>query len=71
MQTEQEKVLREVARRLMVGQKVSPEEIAFYRGYLAGAKWAAGHPAQAIKSLEKAAKAAWLVAQQEEAESLE
>jgi hypothetical protein len=60
-----------LARKILAGQKVSPEEIAYMRGYIAGSEWAASHPAQAIKSLERAATVAWLQAQQEEADSLE
>lgn len=62
-----------LSKRLMAGEAVSLEEIAFRRGYFAGAEWAARHPAEAIKSLERAASRAYVLAQarQEEAASSE
>lgn len=69
VQKAKDRWMHELAKRLMRGEKVSPEEIAWRRGYFAGAEWAASHPKQAIKSLERAATAAYVLAQQEEADS--
>lgn len=51
--------LRRLAERLMAGQKVESDEIAFHRGFYFGAEWIIGHPEEAIKSLEDAARKAY------------
>ncbi len=62
---DKQRVTNEVARRLMAGGKVSAEEIAYYRGFYQGAVYVLEHPAQAEKSLERAANVAWLLVQAE------
>jgi hypothetical protein len=56
-----------IARRLMSGQKVSDEEIAYNRGFYYGAEWILKHPEEAEKSLEHAALGAWRMLLLEEA----
>lgn len=51
--------LQGLAGRLMSGSEVSPEEIAYMRGFYYGARWIIEHPEEAEKSLERAARAAW------------
>ncbi len=57
------KVMQEMAARLMKGDKPSSEEIEFYRGFYQGAVYVLEHPAQAERNLERAARTAWLLAQ--------
>lgn len=68
---DKQRVTNDVARRLMAGGKVSAEEIAYYRGFYQGAVYVLEHPAQAEKSLERAANVAWLLVQSELAKEQE
>lgn len=54
-----------LAARLMGGKPVSPEELAFHRGFYAGADWIIGHPEKAMESLERAASHAHTLLQVE------
>lgn len=63
--------LASLARRLMSGGKVSPEEIAYMRGFYYGARWIIEHPEKAEESLERAARAAWRMTLIEAAEIAE
>ncbi len=62
---DKQRVTNEVASRLMAGEKIGPEEIAYYRGFYQGAVYILEHPAQAEKRLERAARTAWLLVQSE------
>lgn len=68
---DKQRVTNDVAKRLMAGGKVSAEEIAYYRGFYQGAVYVLEHPAQAEKSLERAASVAWLLVQNELAKGQE
>lgn len=68
---DREHYLSGVARRLMAGQKVSPEEIAYMRGFYFGARWIIEHPEKAEESLERAARDAWRMVLLESAEMTE
>jgi hypothetical protein len=57
--------LRRFAERLMAGEEVGSDEIAFHRGFYMGAEWITGHPEEAIKSLEQAAVRAYSHARRE------
>jgi hypothetical protein len=54
-----ERFMARFAGRLMAGQEVDPEEIAFHRGFYLGADWITAHPEEAIKTLEAAAERAY------------
>lgn len=54
-----------LTKRQMAGEEVSQREIDFNRGFFQGALWALGHPDQAMTSLERAARQAWLAAELE------
>lgn len=54
-----------IARRLMAGEKVDQREIDFHRGFYYGALWILGHPEEAEKSLERAARQAYLAVELE------
>ena len=62
---DKQRVTNDVARRLMAGGTVSSEEIAYYRGFYQGAVYVLEHPAQAERSLERAASVAWGLVQAE------
>lgn len=57
--------LSSLAKRLIRGGKTTDEEIAFMRGFYSGATWVVSYPLEAEKSLETAARIAWLLAQEE------
>lgn len=57
--------LSSLAKRLIRGGKTTAEEIAFMRGFYSGATWVVSYPLEAEKSLETAARIAWLLAQEE------
>lgn len=62
---DKQRVTNDLARRLMQGRKVSAEEVAYYRGFYQGAVYVLEHPAQAERSLERAASVAWALVQNE------
>ena len=55
----------DLAVRIANGEKVSPEEIAFMRGFYLGAKWLLDTPDKAFENLNKAARLAWKKAVEE------
>ncbi len=61
----EEKIRTAIANRIWRGATVSPEEIAYQRGFYQGCIWVLSHPENAEKSLEKAARMAWLLSQDE------
>lgn len=58
-----DKFERSITKRLFKGEVVSPEEIAFYMGYLAGGTDLLDTPEKAEENLERAARAAWAAVQ--------
>lgn len=62
---DKKRVTDELARRMMAGQQIPPEEVEFYRGFYRGAVYVLMHPEVAEKNLERAANVAWLLAQKE------
>jgi hypothetical protein len=50
------------ARRLMAGEKIDPEQLAYMRGYFSGAEFVVKHPDVAYASLERSARLAWAMA---------
>ena len=67
VRADRERFLLRLAKRLMAGEEVSQREIDFQRGFAQGAEWVVGHPEQAEASLERAARKAWRMAQEEQA----
>ena len=65
VRVDRERFLTKLAKRLMAGEEVSQREIDFHRGFYQGAEWVVGHPENAEASLERAARAAWRMAQKE------
>lgn len=65
IKADKDKYMAGIAARLMKGTKVSPEELAFHRGFYAGAEWIIGHPEQAMKALDSAARVAYLLIETE------
>jgi len=54
-----------LARRLMRGESIPQGEIDFNRGFYQGVEWILGHPEEAEASLERAARRAYRMAQEE------
>jgi hypothetical protein len=68
---QKERFLLSIARGLMAGKTPNPLEVAYRRGYFQGSKETVDAPEKAAISLERAARAAWINAQVEEAEGSE
>jgi hypothetical protein len=66
VKADRERFLLGIARRLMNGEVVDQLEIAHHRGFYQGALWVLGHPEEAEKNLERAARAAWVMANLEQ-----
>jgi hypothetical protein len=62
---DRERFLAGLTRRLMSGDPVDQREIDFHRGFYYGAEWVLGHPEEAEKSLERAARLAWAITTEE------
>jgi hypothetical protein len=60
-----ERFLGDLAKRLMGGDTVTSEEIAYHRGFYQGAFYVLAHPEVAEKNLERAARMAYMLAQEE------
>lgn len=71
VRADRERFFAKIAKRLMRGEPVSKEEIDFHRGFYQGAEWVIGHPEEAEASLERAARRAWRMAQEELAKQAE
>jgi len=65
VRADRERFLMRLAKRLMSGQVVDQREIDYQRGFYQGAEWVIGHPEEAEASLERAARRAWRMAQDE------
>lgn len=65
------RIMEGVATRLLAGEKVTQEEIEFYRGFYQGAVFVLQHPEHAERNLERAARVAWLLVQSEVAAEAE
>jgi hypothetical protein len=63
VQGTKKRFMQGLASRLMEGEAVTQSEIDYRRGFFDGAEWAASHPKEAIKSLERAAERAYSLAQ--------
>lgn len=57
---EKSKLMQRIADKLMDGQEVGSEEIAFHRGFYYGALWIAEYPDEVVKDLERAARREWV-----------
>lgn len=70
---QKKKFLDDVTRRLWQtpAQPPSVEEIEFHKGFHQGALWVLKHPEWAMTNLSKAARAAWLLEQNQEAQAEE
>lgn len=55
------KVKAVLAERLWKGEKLTPEEVAYQKGFYQGCIWVLAHPEHAERSLETAARAAYLL----------
>jgi len=64
-EADRERFFAKLARRLMKGESIPQGEIDFNRGFYQGVEWILGHPEQAEASLERAARKAWRLAQEE------
>ena len=65
VEREEKKFLDDITRRLWEHPANPPtvEEIEFHKGFQQGALWVLKHPEWALSSLRKAARAAWLLEQ--------
>lgn len=63
--SDKERYLSGLSRRMMAGEKIPPEEIAYHRGFYQGAIWVLAHPEVAEKNLERAARMAYVLAAEE------
>jgi hypothetical protein len=61
------KRLKEIlAQRMWEGKNIpTPEEVAYYKGFIQGAIWVLKHPEVAEQKLESAAREAWKITQLE------
>lgn len=61
VQADRERTFKKIAKRIFGPKKnwPEPEEIAYYRGFYAGAIFVLSHPEHAERNLEQAAVAAW------------
>jgi len=62
VRADKDRFMGSLSRRLMSGEKLTrdlEDEILFHRAFYYGAEWILGHPEEAAKSLEEAARRAW------------
>lgn len=71
VRAKKEAFTQSLATRMMAGERISPEEIEFQRGFYLGAEYVIATPEQAEHSLEVAAREAWRLAQVELAREAE
>jgi len=64
-EADRERFFAKLAGRLMKGESIPQGEIDFNRGFYQGVEWILGHPEEAEASLERAARKAWRMAQEE------
>lgn len=64
MKTLAESTTKKLARRLLAGDKVDPEEIAFQRGFIKAAEFLVAYPERFERDLERAAEQAYVRAQE-------
>jgi len=72
-QREEKKFLEDITRRMMATPADLPTvaEIEFHKGFQRGALWVLRHPEWALSSLQKAARAAWLLEQNQDIDAEE
>ena len=71
VRAERDRFLASFAQRLWSGKEVDPAELAYFRGFYAGAEWIIKTPEEAEASLETAARKAWSLARIEAATEVE
>ena len=64
-EADRERFFVRLAKRLMKGEQVPQDEIDFQRGFYMGVEWILGHPEEAEASLERAARRAYRMAQEQ------
>ena len=63
---EKARVQKSLMDRMWEGKDIpTPEEIAYYKGFMQGTIWVLAHPEHAEKRLESAAREAWKIIQTE------
>ena len=65
-----ENTMKRLARRLLSGDKIDPEEIAFQRGFIKAVEFITAYPERFEKDLERAAEQAYVRAQERLSEEI-